>query len=287
MNMKNPLTAHRVSPSRVALVVILSIGGLILLLPLVWMVSSSLKPEFDIFVFPPEIIPDPLHWDNYREIFVRAPFARQYFNSIYIGVLNVTGTVAVSAMAGYSLAKLRFPGRFLVLPLLLCALLLPTEVIIVPLYALMSRFGWIGTHLPLIVEPVFGAPAVVGTFLMRQFFLSIPTEIEDAGRVDGLGTLGVFLHVALPLARPALATLALLTFLASWNAFLEPLVFTAGNKELLTLPVALDQYTDVDGTPFYALQMASTTLSILPVLFVFLLAQRQIIEGIARSGLKG
>ena len=285
--MRSPLTANRLSTGRIALVVILSIGGLILLLPLVWMVSSSLKPEFDIFVFPPEIIPEPLFWDNYREIFVRAPLARQYFNSIYIGVLNVAGTVAVSAMAGYSLAKLRFPGRFLVLPLLLCALLLPTEVIIVPLYALMSRFGWIGTHLPLIVEPVFGAPAVVGTFLMRQFFLSIPTEIEDAGRVDGLGTLGVFLRVALPLARPALATLALLTFLASWNAFLEPLVFTAGNKELLTLPVALDQYTDVDGTPFYALQMASTTLSILPVLMVFLLAQRQIIEGIARSGLKG
>ena len=151
----------------------------------------------------------------------------------------------------------------------------------------MSRFGWIGTHLPLIIEPVFGAPAVVGTFLMRQFFLSIPEEIEDAGRVDGLGTFGVFRHVALPLARPALATLALLTFLASWNTFLEPLVFTAGNKDLLTLPVALDQYTDVDGTPFYALQMAATTLSILPVLGVFLLAQRQIIEGIARSGLKG
>ena len=280
-------TAPRITPGRIALTVILIIGALVLLLPLVWMVSSSFKREFDIFVFPPEIIPNPFHWENYREIFEVAPFARQYFNSIYIGVLNVVGTVVVSALAGYGLAKLRFPGRFLVLPLLLCALLLPTEVIIVPLYALMSRFGWIGTHLPLIIEPVFGAPAVVGTFLMRQFFLSIPEEIEDAGRVDGLGTFGVFRHVALPLARPALATLALLTFLASWNTFLEPLVFTAGNKDLLTLPVALDQYTDVDGTPFYALQMAATTLSILPVLGVFLLAQRQIIEGIARSGLKG
>ena len=280
-------TTPRIAPGRIVLTVILIIGALVLLLPLVWMVSSSFKREFDIFVFPPEIIPNPFHWENYREIFEAAPFARQYFNSIYIGILNVAGTVVVSALAGYGLAKLRFPGRFLVLPLLLCALLLPTEVIIVPLYALMSRFGWIGTHLPLIIEPVFGAPSVVGTFLMRQFFLSIPDEIEDAGRVDGLGTFGVFRHVALPLARPALATLALLTFLASWNTFLEPLVFTAGNKDLLTLPVALDQYTDVDGTPFYALQMAATTLSILPVLGVFLLAQRQIIEGIARSGLKG
>lgn len=285
--MRSPSMIRRIGPGRIALTVVLTMGAIILILPLIWMVSSSLKPEFDIFVFPPEVIPDPVYWENYRAIFEEAPLGRQYFNSIYIGVLNVVGTVAVSALAGYSLARLRFPGRFLVLPLLLCALLLPTEVIIVPLYALMTRFGWIGTHLPLIVEPVFGAPAVVGTFLMRQFFLSIPDEIEDAGRVDGLGTFGVFLHVALPLARPALATLALLTFLASWNAFLEPLVFTAGNKDLLTLPVALDQYTDVDGTPFYALQMAATTLSILPVLIVFLLAQRQIIEGIARSGLKG
>lgn len=285
--MRSLSMTRRIGPGRIALTVVLTMGAIILILPLIWMVSSSLKPEFDIFVFPPEVIPDPVYWENYRAIFEEAPLGRQYFNSIYIGVLNVVGTVAVSALAGYSLARLRFPGRFLVLPLLLCALLLPTEVIIVPLYALMTRFGWIGTHLPLIVEPVFGAPAVVGTFLMRQFFLSIPDEIEDAGRVDGLGTFGVFLHVALPLARPALATLALLTFLASWNAFLEPLVFTAGNKDLLTLPVALDQYTDVDGTPFYALQMAATTLSILPVLVVFLLAQRQIIEGIARSGLKG
>ena len=285
--MTDRLMASRKLPGRLVLTTVLTAGALVLLLPMVWMVSSSLKPEFDIFVFPPTIVPNPLHWDNYRDIFAIAPFARQYFNSIYIGVLNVIGTVVVSALAGYGLAKLRFPGRFLVLPLLLSALLLPTEVIIVPLYALMSRLGWIGTHLPLIIEPIFGAPAVVGTFLMRQFFFSIPSEIEDAGRVDGLGTFGVFFHVALPLARPALATLALLTFLASWNTFLEPLVFTAGNKDLLTLPVALDQYTDVDGTPFYALQMAATTLSILPVLFVFLLAQRQIIEGIARSGLKG
>ena len=202
LTMRSPSMIRRFGPGRIALTVVLSVGAIILILPLIWMVSSSLKPEFDIFVFPPEIIPDPIYWENYRAIFEEAPLGRQYFNSIYIGLLNVVGTVVVSALAGYSLAKLRFPGRFLVLPLLLCALLLPTEVIIVPLYALMTRFGWIGTHLPLIVEPVFGAPAVVGTFLMRQFFLSIPDEIEDAGRVDGLGTFGVFLHVALPLARP-------------------------------------------------------------------------------------
>jgi multiple sugar transport system permease protein len=167
------------------------------------------------------------------------------------------------------------------------ALLLPEEVTIVPLFALMSELGWVGTHLPLLIEPVFGVPTVVGTFLMRQFFLTVPRDLTDAGRVDGLGEFGVFRHVALPLARPALATLAVLTFLASWNSFLLPLVFTSGVNTLQTLPVALTQYTDIDGTPFFSLQMAATTLSIIPVVIVFLFAQRYIVEGIARSGIKG
>jgi multiple sugar transport system permease protein len=199
----------------------------------------------------------------------------------------VVGTAVVASMAGYALARLRFPGRVLVLPLLLTALLLPNEILIVPQYALMSNLGLIGTQVPLVLEPVFGAPAVVGTFLMRQFFLSLPRELEDAGRVDGLGALGVFLRIALPLSGPALATLAIMTFLASWNAYLEPLVFTSGLPELITLPVALNEFTNFDGTPQYALQMAATTLSIVPVGVVFLLAQRHIVEGIARAGLKG
>ena len=173
------------------------------------------------------------------------------------------------------------------LPLLLSALLLPNEILIVPQYALMSQLGLIGTQVPLVLEPVFGAPAVIGTFLMRQFFVSLPRELEDAGRVDGLGALGVFFRIALPLAGSALATLAMLTFLASWNAYLEPLVFTSGRPDLITLPVALNEFTNFDGTPQYALQMAATTLSIVPIAMVFLLAQRHIVEGIARSGLKG
>jgi len=285
--MSDATTKPRLTFRRGAVFVVLTMGALVLLLPLVWMISTSLKPEFDIFKFPPAIIPKTVRWSNYTDIFEQAPFARQYFNSVYIAILNVLGTVVVSLPAGYALARLRFPGRFLILPMLLAGLLLPTEVIIVPLYAMMSSFGWIGTHLPLIVEPVFGAPSVVGTFLMRQFFLSIPSEIEEAGRVDGLGTFGVFRRVVVPLSRPAIATLALLTFLASWNLFLEPLVFTLGDKDLLTLPVALDQFADVDGSPFFALQMAATTLSVLPVVLVFLLAQRQIIEGISQTGVKG
>jgi multiple sugar transport system permease protein len=273
--------------ARISLAVIVIVGVLPLLLPLVWMISTSLKPEFDVFAYPPQLVPIRLRLQNYADVFGQAPFARQYLSSLYLGIANVVGTAIVASMAGYALARLRFPGRALVLPLLLSALLLPNEILIVPQYALFSNLGLIGTQVPLVLEPVFGAPAVVGTFLMRQFFLSLPRELEDAGRVDGLGHLGVFVRIALPLSGPALATLAILTFLASWNAYLEPLVFTSGRPELITLPVALNEFTNFDGTPQYALQMAATTLSILPVAVVFLLAQRHIVAGIARSGLKG
>src|SRR5262245_10570658 len=273
--------------TNVALGIVLTLGAVPLVVPLVWMLSTSLKPEFDVFAYPPQIIPLRVRWQNYVDVFAQAPFARQYFNSLYIAVLTVAGTVCVSAPAGYALARLRFPGRALVLPLLLTALLLPNEILIVPQYAFMSQLGLIGTQVPLVIEPVFGAPAVIATFLMRQFFLSLPRDLEDAGRVDGLGTLGVFFRIGLPLAGSALATMALLTFLASWNAYLEPLVFTSGARDLITLPVALNSFTNFDGTPQYALQMAATALSIVPIALVFVFAQRHIVEGIARSGLKG
>ena len=270
-----------------AIRLLLVAGAVPLMLPLVWMVSTSLKRESAVFKFPPQLIPDVITFDAYIAIFNETPFARQYGNSLVIGVLTVLGTAVVSSLAGYALARLRFPGRSLVLPILLTSLLLPIEVLIVPLYSLMSWFGWVGTQIPLVVEPVFGAPAVIGTFLMRQFFLSLPRDLEDAGRVDGLSTLGVFLRIALPLARPAIATLAILTFLASWNAYLEPLVFTSGDAQLATLPVAIGQFTDYQGQPYWTRQMAATTLSIVPMVVVFLLAQRHIVAGIARSGLKG
>jgi multiple sugar transport system permease protein len=272
---------------RLGLILALVVGAIPLLAPLVWTVSTSLKPEFDIFKLPPQLIPETFRFQNYIDIFEVAPFAQQYFNSIYIAIVNVLGTIVVSSFAGYALARLRFPGRGLILPVLLMALLLPEEVTIVPLFALVSKLGWVGTHLPLLIEPIFGVPTVVGTFLMRQFFLTLPRDLADAGRVDGLSEFGVFRHVALPLARPAIATLAVLTFLGSWNSFLLPLVFTSGVDTLQTLPVALMQYTDIDGTPFFAMQMAATTLSIIPVVIVFLFAQRYIVEGIARSGIKG
>jgi multiple sugar transport system permease protein len=171
--------------------------------------------------------------------------------------------------------------------LMLSALLIPLEVLMVPLYALMRWLGWLGTHIPLMVLPVLGVDAVIGTFLMRQYFLSMPAELEDAARIDGLGRFGIFWRIALPLATPALATVAVLTFLASWSAFLEPLIFVSGIPELLTVPAAIPLFADTYGFPIWEVQMAASTLSILPILLVFLVAKRYIIQGFTRSGIHG
>src|SRR5258708_31831902 len=198
----------RIPFGRMAAGTVLTLGVLPLLLPLVWMVSTSVKPEFDVFLNPPQLIPVRVRWQNYVDIFVQTAYARQYLNSLYIAALTVAGTVCVSAPAGYALARLRFPGHAFVLPVLLSALLLPNEILIVPQYAFMSQLGLIGTQVPVVLEGVFGAPAVIATFLMRQFFLSLPKDLEDAGRVDVLSYLGVFFLSVLP--PPAAAPAAML-----------------------------------------------------------------------------
>lgn len=265
---------------------------LVLALPLVfpfwWMLTSSLKAPAEIFAFPPSLFPETFRWENYAAVFKEHPFARQYFNSVYIAVLNVIGTLLVASLAGYAFARIRFPGSGVLFVVLLSTLLMPAEVTIIPLFVLMRELGWLGTHLPLIVEPMFAAPTVVGTFLMRQHFLAFPVELEDAARIDGLGRLGILRYVALPLAGPTLATLAILTFLSSWNSFLEPLIFLSGKKDLLTLPLALEQYVErIGGEPIWEVQLAATTLSVLPVILLFLVAQRYFVQGVSRVGVHG
>ena len=265
----------------------LIIGAVPLLAPLVWTVSTSLKPEFDVFQLPPQLIPETFRLQNYADIFEVAPFAQQYFNSVYIAIVNVIGTLIVSSLAGYALARLRFPGRGLILPILLMALLLPEEVTIVPLFALVSRAG-LGGHAPAAAHRAHLRRAHRGGHVPDAPVLPDPAARPGRCRTcrwpGGVRRLPPRGPAA---GAPGLATLAVLTFLGSWNSFLLPLVFTSGVDTLQTLPVALTQYTDTDGTPFFALQMAATTLSIIPVVIVFLFAQRYIVEGIARSGIKG
>jgi multiple sugar transport system permease protein len=254
--------------------------------PLVWMVSASLKPLHEVFASPPTLVGSSVEWGNYAEIFTAAPFAQQYWNSTYIAVATVMLTIVVSVMSGFAFARIRFPGRDVIFVVMLTGLFLPVETVIVPLFLVLDAVGLTGTHLPLILEPAFGAPSIVGAFVMRQAFLALPRELEEAARIDGRGWFGILWHIAIPLVWPSIATVALLTFLASWNMFLEPLVLTGGAAEMWTVPIGLDQYVDFMGTPYWSLQMAATTLAVAPFLVLFLLMQRQITRSIATSGLK-
>jgi len=262
----------------------------VLLIPFVfptwWMLTSSLKPISDIFVFPPQLFPTHPDWSSYAQVFTVQPFAQQYWNSAWIAAVVTAATLAISSMAGYAFARIRFPGANALFIVVLTGLLIPSEVTIVPLFRMFLKLGWVNTHWPLVLIPVFGAPSVFATFVMRQFFIALPQELEEAARVDGLGRFKIFRTIALPLARPALASVAIFTFLHSWNLYLEPIVFLSTPSKF-TLPQALTQYTDAYGGPMWNIQLAAATLTALPVLIVFVLAQKQFVEGLAHTGLKG
>ncbi|WP_031171732.1 carbohydrate ABC transporter permease [Streptosporangium roseum] len=254
--------------------------------PTWWMVTSSFKPVGEIFAFPPALLPDTWELSAYRQVFELQPFATQYVNSLYIALLVTVGTMAVSAVAGYAFARIRFPGQNALFVVVLIGLLIPSEVTIVPLFQMFHGLGLTDTHWPLILVPILGAPSVMATFIMRQFFVSLPGELEEAARVDGLGRFGTFARVALPLARPALGAVAIFTFLHSWNLYLEPIVYLS-SPEKFTLPQALTQFVDAYGGPMWNTQLAAASLTALPILVVFVIAQRQFIEGLAHTGLKG
>ncbi|MCK6579981.1 MAG: carbohydrate ABC transporter permease [Anaerolineae bacterium] len=254
--------------------------------PFWWMVSSAFKQPGEIFAYPPTLLPTRFSLDNFVEVFTYQPFAQQYLNSLLVAIMVTVGTLIVSSLAGYGFARIKFPGRTVLFLMLLSALMLPSEVTIIPNFFFMKSLNLTNTHIPLIVLPIFGAQGVIGTFMIRQFFLSLPKEIEEAGLLDGASRWGLFWHIALPIARPVLGGLSILAFLYSWNLFLEPLVFI-DDVNMYTLPLSLRNYNDVYGTPLWHLQLAATTLAVIPVLIVYVIGQRQIIDSFASSGVKG
>lgn len=271
--------------SQVCWTIALAVVAIPFVFPFLWMVSGGLKSAAEIFGSP-TIIPREWQWRNFVEVFSYQPFARQYFNSLYIALAVTALTLVFSSLAGYALARLRFAGSALIGLFLVSALMVPDEVTIIPNFFLMRWAGFIDSHWPLVLLPVFGSQGIVGTFLMRQYFLALPKELEDAGKMDGLSRFGVWWRIALPMSRPALAAVAIITFLNSWNLFLEPLIFVS-SLEKFTLPLALSNFTDPYGAPLWHLQLAATSLAVVPILIVYLIAQRQIIESFALSGVKG
>jgi multiple sugar transport system permease protein len=279
----------RVDTQRLVLTAALTALAVLWLLPVVWVAVTSLKPTEHIVRLPPEWIPWPATGAHYHEVLFSssrtARIGRAFLNSLVVSVGTVALVVGTSAMAAYPLARMRFPGRDLVFVLLVGSLMVPNAVVLVPQYVLTQRLGWLSTYQGLIV-PEAAMTFAFGVFLLRQFFLTMPRELEDAARIDGANAWGVFTRIVLPLSQPVLGALAIFAFRSAWNDFLWPLI--AVNKpDMFPLPVALALLRGAYASESYGPIMAGATLSALPLLIVFLVANRRIVEGVRLSGLKG
>ena len=273
----------------VALTLALGVLAVVWLLPIVWVVVTSLKVTADIVKLPPEWIPWPVTADHYHEVLFgssrTARIGRAFVNSLVVAVGTVVLVVATSAMAAYPLARMRFAGRNLVFTLVIGSLMIPNAVVLVPQYVLVQRLGWLSTFQGLIV-PEAAMTFAFGVFLLRQFFLTMPGELEDAARIDGANAWQVFTRIVLPLSQPVLAALAIFAFRSAWNDFLWPLI-AVNRPEMFPLPVALALLRSAYSAESYGPIMAGAALSALPLLVVFIVANRRIVEGVRLSGLKG
>lgn len=258
--------------------------GLVFLLPFAWMVSTSLKPLNETMTLPPRWLPSEPQWQNYPEAMrAMGPFWLYARNSLLLALLNVVGTVASSALVAYGFSRIEWRGRDSLFLLLLATMMIPFPVVMVPVYTLFRDLGWIGSFKPLWV-PAFLAGAF-NVFLLRQFFLSIPKDLTEAARMDGCSEFRIFWQIIIPLAKPALLTVALFQFMATWNDFLGPLIFLV-RQEQFTLALGLQNFQSVQGGTSWHYLMAASTLVVLPVLVLFFLTQRTFIRGISTTGLK-
>lgn len=267
---------------RGVLYAILVISTLFMIVPFLWMLSTSLKIDQYVLAMPPQFIPRPLTLRSYIRLTELFPLDRMFFNSLFVAVATTVGQLLTSSMAAYAFARMRFRGSNALFLLYLATLMIPFQVTITPLFILMRYLGWINTYQGLILPSVFSA---FGTFLLRQFFLTIPRELEEAAFIDGASHWTVFWRIIMPLAKPALATLAVFSFMGAWNAFLWPL-FVVRDLEMMTLPVGLATLHGRWLTE-WNLVMAGTMITVLPMLVVYLLAQKYFIRGVVLSGIKG
>lgn len=270
---------------RVGKYLLCSIVAIIMLFPLYWMITSSFKTPMNAVKFPPQWWPDPWTLDNYIEVLVKRPYMKYMWNSIYVATLMTLGVIIFSALAGYAFAKIKFKGSNFLFLLVLSGMMMPIEVTIIPIYTGLASLGIADSHFGLIICPMFGYCGAFGTFLMRQYFLTIPDELIQAGRIDGASQPRIFLQIVLPMAGSTIATLFIFTFLQSWNDYLLPLVLLS-DSEKYTLPVALGLLANEDGMK-WELNMAAATFSTLPILTVFYLCQEKFISSLAMSGMKG
>lgn len=258
-------------------------GAVLFLLPLFWMISSSLKPNYQVLEFPPRWLPDPVQWSNYPEALTYVPFGRYALNTLVISVLSIVGHVFSCTIVAYGFARLRAPGKDVLFVVLLATMMLPYPVTMIPIYIGFNTLGWINTIWPLVVPTFFGNPFYI--FLLRQFFMTIPRDLEEAAQIDGANTLQTIWHVLLPVMRPALATVAVFGFQAAWTDFLQPLIYLHDQTKY-TISLGLSFFRSSYDVRWSYL-MAASFVTMLPMVIVFFVAQRSFIEGITLTGIKG
>jgi ABC-type glycerol-3-phosphate transport system permease component len=270
------------------ILVILSAGAFLIMIPFAWMISTSLKEPDQIFLFPPKWIPDPIRWQNYPEVLTLPdyPFHLFFRNTAFITFSCMVGQLLGASLVGFSFARVRWTGRNVLFVFVLSTMMLPPQVTMIPKFIIFYKLGWIDTFAPLIVPILFGGvPFTI--FLMRQFFMTIPLELDDAARIDGCGILGIYWHIILPLSRPVMATVAIFTVLWNWNDFLDPLIYL-NSRENFTLAVALSllRYSPYGSIRWHYL-MAASLMVVAPIIILFFFAQRQFVQGIVFTGVKG
>lgn len=268
--------------TRTVIYLILVGGAITMVVPFIWMISTALKTNLEVFTFPPTFIPEVPQWNNFTDIFDIVPYGRWFLNSIFITLVQTILYLFVASLAAFVFARLRFPGRDTIFLLYLATLMIPGEVTLIPKFILMKELHLIDTYAAVILPGVFNA---YGVFLLRQFFLTLPESLEEAAILDGASYFGIYRMIILPLSGPALATLAIFAFMGAWNDFLWPLIVI--NTDIMKpLSVGLASFHGLYETNWPYL-MAASTLALIPIVLVFVFAQRYFVEGIAITGVKG
>jgi len=280
-------TGRKFSPgellTRAVVYLLLIAGGIAMAVPFLWMLSTSLKPDGEVFSYPPQWIPSTIAWENYRILFEDAHMVRGFFNTLIVVVPTLVVGLFVCALSAYAFAKLRFPGRDKLFLALVGTMVIPGAVMMIPAFIMFKSFGWTDSWKPLIIPGMFGAPMVI--FFLRQFIKQLPDELEDAAKIDGLNPFGIFLKIIVPLSKPALITQGILSFNAGYNDYLGPLIYL-NSPEKYTLQLELASFSSYYVTE-WTLIMAGATVALVPTLVLFAFAQRFFIEGIALTGIKG
>jgi len=272
----------------IGLYTLLIVLAIIFMFPFFWTVSSSLKEPFELMTFPPTWLPETPQWQNYGRVIEKVPFIRWAWNTIFVVAISTLGSVLSASIVAYSFARFNYPGRDTIFMITLATMMLPAQVTLIPQFVLFNELGWINTLLPLWVPYLFGGGAF-SIFLLRQFIRTLPRELDEAALIDGASYWRVFWSVLVPLMKPALATVAVISFIAHWNDFVNPLIYL-NSPEKFTLALGLNYFKSVpesSGLPLEHLLMAASVMVIIPVLILFFAAQRYFVEGIALSGIKG